>query len=102
MMFIDFLGGSLKFSLSITAGILNVLQTATWLPILIACSQCWWRTENWIVNVVLFPIYIYSVGAQFEVIYQQAVGINPYLLSLATFFGIFHYGLPGIMYVPCL
>jgi hypothetical protein len=42
------------------------------------------------------------VGAQFEVIYQQAVGMNPYLLSLATFFGIFHYGLPGIMYVPCL
>lgn len=87
------------------AGLLNIAQTTSWLPIGISCIEYWYATEGsytWILPLFVFFVYCRFIGDQLHNIYAKYVTFSPYILSLTVFFGFFHYGIQGIMYAPML
>lgn len=53
-------------------------------------------------SIALFGIYFYISGRVFEDIYRGKIDGHPYLIGIAVVFGIYSFGIRGVIYGPLI
>lgn len=102
-MFVDFLGGSCGLLLGTLAASLSVIQICpNWLLMAITCSEHYFVNGSFIQSLAWFVVYFMVSGDIFMNCVVQKLNINGYLLGCLLLFGIYAYGIPGIIYAPTL
>ena len=99
----DIFNVKLQYLLTLLAGLISILPIISiWMLAIPPAFYIYYWEDNLLMAVLLFAIYFYISMAVDSYIYAKRLNAHPYLLGMSVAFGLYSFGIEGVIYGPIL